>query len=125
MTTTTSSQDRFVCAPWCTDRDHHAPQAFRGDQSCWGPVRKTVFGLEPHAPALPVPDEEISEAPGIAVYPYQGWYQLPKLKLHIFRESENDNTSVDVDFLITPSEAIDLAFNLIAAVEELAEGGAR
>jgi hypothetical protein len=84
-----------------------------------------VFGLEPHAPALPVPEEEISEAPGIAVDPYQGWYQLPKLKLHVYRQSERNNTSVDVDFLITPSEAIDLAHNLIAAVEELAEGGAR
>lgn len=114
--------EQIQCAPWCTEGDRHLAPGFRADQSCWGEMRKTIFGLDPHAPTLPVQAEEIPNAPGIAVYAYQGFYQLPTLKLHVFRDDDNEHIAVDADFLMTPAEAIELALNLIATVEDIAGG---
>lgn len=109
----------FHCAPWCTalgtEDEGHSRYNLRGDQSCWGPERKTVFGLESDAPGLgitPIPHE----APGITVYAYLGWYELPKVRLNVF----SDAGDIDHDFLLTPFEAIELANHLISVVETIA-----
>ncbi|RUP35015.1 MAG: hypothetical protein EKK51_00205 [Mycolicibacterium sp.] len=106
---------RYQCAPWCTEGNGHPDYFLRADQSCWGPERKTVLSLENDAPALPM-ERVPCDAPAIAVYPYQGWYQLPKIKLHIYAERQD----LDVDFLLTPAEAIELAEHLITTVETIA-----
>lgn len=105
-----------VCAPWCTEDDGHARYPLRADQSCWGPAHKVVFSLADHAPGstIPVPDD----ATGMTVYAYRGYYELPKVKLNV---CETDG--VDLDFLLTPQEAIELASHLIGAANLIA--GAR
>ncbi|WP_096499423.1 hypothetical protein [Mycobacteroides stephanolepidis] len=102
--------------PWCTDGDGHPHYLLRGDQSCWGPAHKVVFSLDDHAPAssvVPVP----SDATGITVYAYRGYYELPKVKLNVFHDPGDDPCGIDHDFLLTPQEAVDLAFHLIGAAE--------
>lgn len=117
------SDTTFQCAPWCanrgTDDEGHRGYILRGDQSCWGPQGKTVFGLEEGTPALGVHPAPC-DSPGIAVYAYQGWYELPKVKLNVFRDSRNEHLAVDADFYLTPSEAVELAGHLIAVVETIA-----
>ena len=114
--------ETFHCTPWCadrgTDREGHHGYALGGDQSCWGPQGKTVFGLEEGAPALGV--GTTVDSPGISVYAYQGWYELPKVKINVFRESSCDHLAVDADFMLTPAEAVELAAHLISAVETIA-----
>jgi hypothetical protein len=104
----------FQCTPWCTDDDRHVRYHLRADQSCWGPIHKTVFGLDPHAPALPMTEISCDTA-GISVYAYQAYYELPKVKLNVYAE---DGKSDD-DFLLTPGEAVELAGHLITVVETI------
>ena len=110
-----TAAERFQCAPWCTEGDGHPDYFLRADQSCWGAELKTVLSLENDAPALPL-ERVPSDAPAIAVYPYRGWYQLPKIKLHIYAERHD----TDIDFLLTPSEAVELAEHLITTVQTIA-----
>ena len=108
----------FQCAPWCVDGDGHPHYVLRGDQSCWGPEHRVVFGLERGAPGTAI-DPDPFDAPGVRVYPYQGWYELPKVKLNVY----SDAADIDYDFLLTPFEAVELANHLISVVETI--GGAR
>ncbi len=111
----------FECTPWCVDGDGHPDYIYRSDQSCWGPYRKTVFGLDEHAPKLPMVQPP-SDATGIAVYAYQGWYQLPTVKLNVYHDPGGGDVTgrrIDHDFLLTPAEAVELAAHLVAAVEEI------
>ncbi|MDZ7884749.1 MAG: hypothetical protein U5N53_18510 [Mycobacterium sp.] len=119
----TAPAEQFPCTSWCTENGRHFGYVFRGDQSCWGPQRKVVFSLDDYAPAVGI-TEIPCEAAGITVYPYQGWYQLAKVKLNVFWEpgSGDAREGIDHDFLMTPSEAIEMATNLIRAVETIAEG---
>ncbi|MDP7731500.1 hypothetical protein [Mycobacterium sp. TY813] len=112
-----STLDQITCAPWCIDGDGHPGHHARSDQSCWGPSHKTVFGLEDDAPGLPL--ETDCGAPGISVHAYQGWYQLPTVRLNVY----SAQGKIDRDFLLTPFEAVELAEHLITAVETI--GGAR
>ncbi|WP_372586605.1 DUF6907 domain-containing protein [Mycobacteroides abscessus] len=102
-----------ACAPWCTEDDGHARYPLRADQSCWGPPHRVVFSLADHAPGgtVPVPDD----ATGMTVYAYRGYYELPKVKLNV-RETDG----VDLDFLLTPQEAIELASHLIGVANLIA-----
>lgn len=114
----------FPCTPWCTEDDNHFGYALRGDQSCWGPKNKTVFSLDDYAPALGA--EIPCDATGMTVYAYQGWYQLPKVRVNVFwepNERVDKRHGIDHDFLLTPAEAIELANHLISAVETI--GGAK
>lgn len=118
-----TAAEQFPCTPWCTEDDHHFGYAFRSDQSCWGPQLKTIFSLDEYAPAVGVVDIP-SDAAGMTVYAYQGWYQLPKVKVNVFWEanSEDDKRdAIDHDFQLTPAEAIELANSLIAAVETIGD----
>lgn len=115
--------DRYLCTPWCDENldragRGHDDYGLRADQSCWGVQRKVVLGLEDGAPALPV-EEAPSDAPAISVYAYQAWHALPNVRLNLFRETDNEHTSVDVDVHVTVCEAVELAQNLLAAVAEI------
>lgn len=119
MKSLTSPSDTIQCAPWCTDGDGHPHYALRGDQNCWGPLRKTILGLEDGAPALPLQDDELDAAPGISVYAYRGWHALPTVKLNLYRPTENGHLSVDVDVQLTLVEAQQLAADLLSVVAEI------
>jgi hypothetical protein len=112
---------KIVCAPWCRYGDGHPQEHFRADQWCQGPQHMTILGLESAAPALPV--KEIAETPALTVYARRGWYALPTVRMNVNREHINDHLAVDVDFDLTPFEAIELAGHLIAVAEMIGGAG--
>ena len=113
---------RVQCEPWCLDGDGHQRELYRHDQWCQGEIVKVIFGLEEHAPAIPVTAVDLTE-PGISVYPRRHWHGLPYVTLNIYREHTNDHLAIDTDLKVTVAEARELAAALLAVADVIEGAG--
>lgn len=118
-TSASSRNDPPDCTPWCTDPGHRRA-LLRADQNCWSEERTIVLSLDEFAPAAHR-DYEYAD-PHVSVYARRDHHRLPVIVTHLYREHSNQHLAADVDFQLTPGEAVELARNLIGVVEQIAGG---
>lgn len=108
------------CADWCVDGDRHGRENFRADQYCVGDYRSVVLSLGERAPAAHA--ETDYNDPHVAVFARRDHHMLPVVDLHMYRDHHSEYMCLDADIKLTPGEAVELARNLIAVVEQIAGG---
>jgi hypothetical protein len=100
MTTTERPLPPVVCAPWCEGRNHHLSI----DRACWGPARR-----------IPIASADYEQDRFCAMAYRPDEHSAAGVKIHL----ELIRWDVDVDPVLTTSEARDLIQALQAAVDQL------
>ncbi|WP_170292444.1 hypothetical protein [Mycolicibacterium grossiae] len=119
----TIDMSRHACTEWCTVEgpDHGS------DPACWGPghhqVALTLEDGYPHDASSMV-EAFRGDCPKIGVYAYRPEVgRVERVKLHLYRPSDNDYRYLDDELHLTVAEVHQLRAKLKAVLAEL--GGAR